>query len=107
MKSVLSEYSSWQTLSAKEALDKYTEVQTNLSSIATLCSEVKQSLQSEPCPKLSFEMKNLSEILSFGQLGRIIVGEKAEHSVGTDGAGEMGYNGLSQELPPTKRKKMT
>ena len=109
MQTALNDYASWQALPAKDALEKYTGVQSQLSSITSVCSGASNAtpLQSESLLRLSFEMSSLSEMVSFGCLGRIVVGgglkEERENHLVTDS--EAGNHETSGGLPPNKRRK--
>ncbi len=103
MKDILNEYTTWKTFPAREAMEKYTGVQSRLSSISSLCAEANVSEQCEPCPKLSFEMNILSESMSFGQLGRIVLEGKDK----TDTAGSCSQTDTHEpgDLPPNRKRK--
>lgn len=100
VKAVLSEYTAWNGLSCRDALGKYSTMQSRLSSIPSMCSVLSVP---EPCPKMSFQMSGLSDMLSFGHLGKIVVREEAEEV--TEKSTDEGRTGHAGDLPPTKKRK--
>lgn len=129
MRAVFHEYSLWQTLPALEALEKFSEVQSSLSSVASMSSgaakaSLKESSPQPSCPALSFETSPLSEVAPFGQLGRIVMVQRrgqdkggAERKDGGDDAVTERSEGIGgeetmsvdtfpgPELPPNKKRK--
>ena len=96
VKAVLSEYSSWKSLPSKDALENYSEIQSRLSSIPSLCGGIDIALDCECGPKLSFEMSGLSEMVSFGKLGKIVASKGGLAAVANDGE--------VQDLHPNKKR---
>lgn len=97
VKDVLSEYSSWKSLPSSDAIANYSEIQSRLSSIPSLCGGIDFLLECECSPKLSFVMSGLSEMVSFGNLGKIVVGSK-------EGVAAIASEG--GDLAPNKGKRM-
>lgn len=113
VKSILSGYTSWNSLPPREALEKSAEVQSDLSNIPSLCRGVKLPPQGAALyPKITFESGRF-EIPSLGQLGRVMVDgiakvdgvAKVEQSLLSDGE----RDGLDppSDLPPNKKRKKT
>ena len=100
VKTVLSEYSSWKALSSRDALENYSTIHSRLSSVSSMCSDVTPH-QLRMCPKLSFEMNTLSEMVSFGHLGKISVGEELSQSVNV----ARDSSELLEDLPPNRKRK--
>ena len=108
VKDVLGEYTSWQSLPPREGLEKFSEVQSSLSSIPLLCSGVGLLQDHQLSPKISFEMSGLSDMMGFGQLGRLVVESSADSSKTTPTV-ESSSRGDSVDpegdVPPSKRRK--
>jgi hypothetical protein len=112
VKAVLKEYESWKSLPCRDALEQYEVVQSHLSSIASMSSDFNVPQLCEPCPKISFQMSGMSEMLSFGHLGKIVVG-----GVSIDRSTSQSEGNLLAELeddadplsdlhvPPTKKRR--
>lgn len=112
MKAVLSDYTLWQGLSCRDALEQYNAMQSRLSNIASICSGLNVPQLCEPCPRMSFQMSGLSQMLSFGDLGKIVVGGGGEWNTrGRDGEAELRGDTTSTDPqtdpPPTKKRKST
>lgn len=103
---ILNNHTSWQSLPVKAALEGFIDIQSQLSNIKTLCDAKVLSQMSEPCPKVSFEMCALSEILPFASLGRIVLGkEKERNPVRTGHFNDIASQEMFGEQLPIKKKR--
>ena len=106
IKDILNQYTSWKSLPVKDALEAYSSIQSQLSSISALCSVEVESLQSRQSQKITFEMCAPSEILSFARLGRIMMEkERKEDPIGTGLVDAVKSQDFFGEPPPCKKKK--
>ena len=101
VKAVLSDFTAWQNLPQREGLEKFSEVQASLSSIPSLCSGISLPSEHPLTPKISFEMAGLSDSLTFGQLGRLVLEDPSETG---DGSSSSNIE-LEGNVPPHKKRK--
>lgn len=112
VKGVLNEYSTWQSLSPREGLEKFNDVQSSLSGIPSLCTGIRMPQEHQVSPKISFEMNSLSDMMGFGQLGRLVVAHEGGNTSYTSSRTRHSENGSRSDstepegdLPPNKKRK--
>lgn len=107
VKDILSEFTAWQSLPQREGLEKFSTVHSSLSSIPSLCSGVSLPQEHQLSPKMSFEMRGLSDMLAFGQLGRLVVESSASNKTrANENSGRSGSTDPEDVPPNRKRKKV-
>ena len=106
VKDILNTYTTWATLPVKDALEAYSDIRSQLSSIKSLCDNKALLAKLDLCPKVYFEMCDPSEVLSFAKLGKIVVGkQKNEDPVCTRYHSEIDSQEQYGELCPNRKKR--